>query len=78
MFCEIYPPNCAQNGAHPAQERETPRGLKKHHNTDLVFQKEKPTPLVLFAFAKSEKEDLSAAERKFALALISEILNGQE
>ena len=36
------------------------------------------TAIMLFAYAKNEKEDLSAAEKKSALALISEMLDGQE
>jgi len=34
--------------------------------------------VMLLAYAKSEKEDLSAADKKAALALISEMLDGQE
>ena len=34
--------------------------------------------VMLFAYAKSEKEDMSPAEKKAALAVISEMLDGQD
>ncbi|WP_413991096.1 hypothetical protein ACMDCR_02975 [Labrys okinawensis] len=34
--------------------------------------------VMLFAYAKSEKEDLTGDERKLALALMKEITDGQD